>query len=76
VKLFAGSPIKSLEKNQPAENNFLNALRELGEKKFAGYAALSINAPPGFQQAVVLMDGGKIVGGAFEFLKNGFELKG
>jgi len=67
MKLLAGTPVKTLV--DLAQVDLQNLVeKELGSKKFAGYVCLTIRSEHGFEEGVLLLDGGKIVGCGYEYL--------
>ncbi len=73
--MVAGTPIKTLVDLTQVDLRQL-VDKELGAKKFCGYVCLTIRSANGFEEGVLLLDGGKIVGCSYEYLAFGKQFFG
>ena len=75
MKLVAGTPVKTLVDLSSVDLQRL-VEGELSAKKFCGYVCLTIRGENGFEEGVLLIDGGKIVGCSYEYLAFGKQFFG
>ncbi|NYZ78390.1 DUF2226 domain-containing protein [Candidatus Micrarchaeota archaeon] len=67
MKLVSGTPVKTLvDLTQVDLQQLVDG--ELGARKFSGYVCLTIRGENGFEEGVLLLDGGKILGCGYEYL--------
>lgn len=67
MKLVSGTPVKTLVDLTQIDLQQLVDV-ELGARKFSGYVCLTIRGENGFEEGVLLLDGGKIIGCSYEYL--------